>query len=183
MTLASALAALTSDVVTDDHSCRMSCEIGHGTTVSRVALRLLSRTRVRALLSTVLGLLLGGPMVGGCAVADDSDAWPLRKDGGAGFDTGAPPDAAKTDGPAVDTGPREDTGASEDTGALDDTAVDDTGSGPLDTGIISGPKCLYCVGTCKTITADSACYVKCATGTPARKCAFDASATPPCTCI
>ena len=118
----------------------------------------------------------------GCAEADDSDAWVIKKDtGGAAIDTGGGP---TKDGAAGDSSGGGDTSAADDTGATDDTGFsDDTGSGPLDTGIISGPKCLYCVGTCKTITADSACYVKCATGTPARKCAFDASATPPCTCI
>jgi hypothetical protein len=59
-----------------------------------------------------------------------------------------------------------------------DSAIDDTRTSPPDTAP-TGTPCLYCVGTCATITADSACYVTCATH--GYRCKFDA--TKPITCV
>jgi len=81
--------------------------------------------------------------------------------------------------------PKADSGTiDEDTGSIEDTGEDpDLGiTPPVDTGTTSsGPPCIYCVGTCATFTADSACYVTCAS--KGYKCKFDKTSATPCVCF
>ncbi len=135
--------------------------------------------RQLALFLVVFGSALG------CATAVDDDIGKVQRKpawydagpdaGGDSPDGGFTPDVGKDDTATDDdTGsPDEDTGSDPDTGGFPSY---DTGKPPT-----GGTPCLYCVGTCTTITADSACYVTCAT--KSKKCKWDPSSSTPCVCF
>jgi hypothetical protein len=93
-------------------------------------------------------------------------------DGGGGSSGGAGAGGAAGGGGGAASSTSTASGASSSSGAASTSVAATTGTG--------GMPCTYCMGTCQTITEDSACFVDCVGNQGAMGCIWN---NPMCTCV